>query len=706
MANDKDFIVKNAVEIGGSVKTTLGTMTKGITTQISDFAYDSKSFDTTSESGVPQSVAFKDDGTKMYVVASGGDAVYQYSLSTAWDVSTASYDSVSLDVSTEDTAPLDVFFKSDGTELYIMGITNDTVFQYSLTTGWDLSTASYANKSFDASSQDTLPSAFHFKDDGTKMYILGRTSDAIYQYTLSTAWDVSTATYDSVSLSVSSQELNGILLSFDDAGTKLYVAGTSNDKFFEYALTAPWDLSTATYTGNSFSFNAQTSLPTGGVIGKSGEKIYLVANLIGVLQYTAGSPSVTLDLSTGNYFNDTLAGNTTYTISNAGDVQSFQLEVTGGAIGPVDSFSTTLYSGTADAATIETGVDLLNDGGLLWIKSRSDAYSHYLFDTERTLGNRLSSDSNAAEADDTKTISAFTSSGFSFPTTTAQVNDNGSTFVAWSFKKQSSFFDVVEYTGDGTTTKTVSHNLGVEPGLIIFKRTDSTGNWTVWHRSTPLGSYTQPYLRLNGDFATTGLGDYGNSLVPTSTVIRTPVHQNAGNTADSVNVSGASYIAYLFAHDTSADSMIKCGSYTGNGNATGPIIDLGWQPQWVLIKETDNTGNWQLFDSERGIVEGGVDARIAPNTTDAEDSIQSLNLTSTGFQINTTSGNMNTNNSDHIYIAIRKLSDASITWPSSIEWTEGTAPTAPANGQKDIFSFTTADSGTSYIGTHAADNLS
>ena len=109
--------------------------------------------------------------------------------------------------------------------------------------------------------------------------------------------------------------------------------------------------------------------------------------------------------------------------------------------------------------------------------------------------------------------------------------------------------------------------------MIFFKRTDSTGNWIVYHANTPAGGYTQPYLRLNATFPTTSLGDYGNNLAPTSTVIRTPVHTNSGNTADSVNVNGATYVAYIFAHNNSdgefgPDSdqdIIKCGNYTGDG---------------------------------------------------------------------------------------------------------------------------------------------
>ena len=149
---------------------------------LSTASYDSKYKSVSSEETSPRSVAFKPDGSKMYIVGTSSDTVYQYSLSTAWDVSTASYDSKYKSVSSEEISPRSVAFKSDGSKMYIVGTSSDTVYQYSLST--DVSTASYDSKYKSVSSEETAPSSVAFKSDGSKMYIVGYSSDTVYQYTL------------------------------------------------------------------------------------------------------------------------------------------------------------------------------------------------------------------------------------------------------------------------------------------------------------------------------------------------------------------------------------------------------------------------------------------------------------------------------------------------------------------------------------------
>ena len=173
------------------------------TYDIVNASYDSVSLDLRPEGTAPNGLHFKPDGTKMYVSEGDSDSIYQYTLSTAWDLSTASYDSVSFSVASQTVNPREIHFKSDGTKMYIASTNPDEVFQYTLSTAWDLSTASYDSVSFSVSSEEGLPWGLHFKTDGTKMYVSGASSDSIYQYTLSTAWDLSTASYDSVSFSVS-----------------------------------------------------------------------------------------------------------------------------------------------------------------------------------------------------------------------------------------------------------------------------------------------------------------------------------------------------------------------------------------------------------------------------------------------------------------------------------------------------------------------
>jgi hypothetical protein len=121
----------------------------------------------------------------MFMVGANSDSVYQYSLTTGFDLSTASYDSVSFSVSAQDTNPYGIAFNSDGTKMFIVGNTNDSVYQYSLTTGFDLSTASYDSVSFSVSAQDATPSDIAFNSDGTKMFMVGITNGSVYQYSTS-----------------------------------------------------------------------------------------------------------------------------------------------------------------------------------------------------------------------------------------------------------------------------------------------------------------------------------------------------------------------------------------------------------------------------------------------------------------------------------------------------------------------------------------
>ena len=154
-------------------------------------------------------------------------------LASFYDIENASYDSVSLDVSGQESAATGFFFKDDGTKMYVVGISSDSVYQYSLSTAWDLSTASYDSVSFSVAGQDSLPFDLFFKDDGTKMYVLGFTTKAIYQYSLSTAWNVGTASYDTVFLYLIGDAFSPSSLSFKSDGAQMYVLAGA-DTIYQY----------------------------------------------------------------------------------------------------------------------------------------------------------------------------------------------------------------------------------------------------------------------------------------------------------------------------------------------------------------------------------------------------------------------------------------------------------------------------------------
>ena len=254
----------------------------------STWSYDSVSFNLSAQVGRSEDVQFNSDGTKMYALCSNpNDSIFQYSLSTAFDISTASYDSVSFSVASQEGNPVGFTFKPDGTKMYMIGNTNDTVYQYTLSTAFDLSTASYDSVSFSVASQDTVPFGVVFSPDGTKMYVAGGTNDDVFQYTLSTAWDVSTATYSSKSLDISAKDtaIHGLALNGD--GTKIYVVGQSSDQVHEYTLSTAYDVSTGTFN-SSFSVASQDINPTGIVFNSFGNKFYMTGETNAVYQYSSG----------------------------------------------------------------------------------------------------------------------------------------------------------------------------------------------------------------------------------------------------------------------------------------------------------------------------------------------------------------------------------------------------------------------------------
>lgn len=258
---------------------------------LANASYDNKSFSTSSQDNSSLTgLAFKSDGTKMYALTQNNFSVYQYSLSTAWDVSTASYDSVSFAVYTGYTGLADLRFKPDGTKFYVLDSSFDGVRQYSLSTAWDLSTASNDNVIFSVQTQDSSPRVLDFKPDGTKMFYGGATSETVYEYALSTAWDVSTASYSNRSFSTATQDSQLYGMTFNSSGTKMFTGGGSNDSVFQYSLSTAWDISTASYDSVSFSVASQSGYANALNFKTDGSKLYLSSKFAnGVFQYSTGT---------------------------------------------------------------------------------------------------------------------------------------------------------------------------------------------------------------------------------------------------------------------------------------------------------------------------------------------------------------------------------------------------------------------------------
>jgi sugar lactone lactonase YvrE len=290
----------NAVAITGGTATlaSLDIITSGTDAQIAPntgitgWNYSGLSKSITTEETAPTGLFLSPDGLNMYVCGSTGDDVNQYTLSTAFDVSTATFVRL-FSVAAQDTTPSDIFFKPDGLTMFILGDTNNSVFQYTLTSAFDISTASYASKAFSVNSQETTPVGLWFKSDGTVMYVIGTANDTVFQYTLGTAWDVSTASYANISFSVQTQEgtPNQVNLSAD--GLTMWILGATGDDITQYALGTAFNVSTAVFE-NSFYIGFQDTNPQGLFIDSTAaNRVYFVGTTNDtVFQYNTTTNSI------------------------------------------------------------------------------------------------------------------------------------------------------------------------------------------------------------------------------------------------------------------------------------------------------------------------------------------------------------------------------------------------------------------------------
>jgi hypothetical protein len=310
-----------------------------------------------------------------------------------------------------------------------------------------------------------------------------------------------------------------------------------------------------------------------------------------------------------------------------------------------DVFSTWLYTGTDSAVTITNGIDLAGEGGLVWVKSRGpdETLSHCLQDTLRGTGVRLISNTTDGNTSTTSHITAFNNNGFAVGTSLSNGFSGGQKYASWTFRKAPRFFDVVTYTGTGSN-RTIAHNLGVVPGCIIVKRTDTTADWQVYHRSNA----NTEYMVLNTTAAKATGTTRWNSTTPTSAVFSL-------GTDTSVNASGGTYVAYIFAHDPlgpsgdGSDGLIACGSFTTDSSSNA-VVNLGWEPQFLIVKPASTTGNWNLQDNMRGLATN-YDNGLYPNLSLAESpsAFGFLVPTATGFNVNSYVANATLT-----YIAIRR----------------------------------------------------
>lgn len=280
---------------------------------------------------------------------------------------------------------------------------------------------------------------------------------------------------------------------------------------------------------------------------------------------------------------------------------------------------------------------------LVWIKGRSGATDHAVYDSLRGVQKRLETNNTDAQVTSDGGLTAFNSDGYT-GSTLAQINTNTSTYVDWMWKSGATpGLSILNWTGNGTN-RTIAHGLGIAPKFMIVKATNTPNSvardWLVWH--TALAGTEYILLDTTGAKATSAT--QWNSTVPDATNISIgtdpSVNGNTGTVGD--------YIAYVFSEIT---GFSKFSSYTGNGSADGPFVHCGFKPKFILLKNAGAAGNnWFIWDSSRDSA-NVVQTYIFPSSSSAESTDVAVDFLSNGFKVRSSSGNYNTSSGTYIFAA-------------------------------------------------------
>jgi len=223
---------------------------------------------------IPYSVAFSPDGTKMFVLDYGNKSVYRYDLSTAWDITSAAHVATK-SVSAQDFSTLGLAFSPDGTKMFMLGYATGSVYRYDLSTAWDITSAAHVATK-DVSAQDSQLYSVALSSDGTKMFVVGNGNDSVYRYDLSTAWDITSASYVATK-SVSAQDTTPLDVAFSPDGTKMFVVGRATGSVYRYDLSTAWDITSASYVATK-DVSTQDTTPVGVELSPDGTKMFVVGN--------------------------------------------------------------------------------------------------------------------------------------------------------------------------------------------------------------------------------------------------------------------------------------------------------------------------------------------------------------------------------------------------------------------------------------------
>ena len=296
-------------------------------------------------------------------------------------------------------------------------------------------------------------------------------------------------------------------------------------------------------------------------------------------------------------------------------------------------FQTVLYGGNNSTQSITLGGDEDMQPDLVWIKARSDAGEHTVYDSVRGATKRLDTADNGAEDTVTNGVTAFNSDGFSLG---AGGNENSATtIVAWCWKESATAgFDIVSYTGN-STNRTIAHSLSAVPHMMIVKTRSDANEWGVYHQS--IGN--TKFLNMNKNDAIGDDAGYWNDTTPTSSVFTV-------GTGGTTNANTITTIAYLFAP---IQGYSKFGSYKGNADNDGAFVYVGFRPAFVLLKNSTGGNGWEMRDNKRPGYNYNT-GTLAPSSSDAETTGEGIDIFSNGFKLRA-SGNGQNGDNTYMYMA-------------------------------------------------------
>ncbi len=312
-----------------------------------------------------------------------------------------------------------------------------------------------------------------------------------------------------------------------------------------------------------------------------------------------------------------------------------------------DVFTSYLRTGTGADTTVTTNIDMTK-GYMLWTKGRSGATDHAIYDSARGVTFDLASNTTAAQTTQSTGLKAVSATGHTVGSL-AKMNTSGATYVDFVFRKAPKFFDVVTYTGNGDSARNISHSLGTRAGMVLVKKTSGTSDWKV---NVFIG---WDYVNLALNSTNTRSQNLIGGFITASTPSIFQVVSYSGS-VDQVNALGATYVAYLFAHDPSEEGIIQCGSFTATGSTVSSVT-LGWEPQYILTKHATDSGGWVVSDAARGLASPsaewgwdiGFNPQLSPNSSAAEASYgDSAWPTATGFSVKKSVAGT------YVYLAIRR----------------------------------------------------